>query len=507
MSSNVIKQLQSARRAGVPLVCVQTPDPAATVTAIVGQVKGTMRDPAAEPAFVAWDLIRGLVGLNAAGEQTVADCGITPQETCFNPIAALAAAEKMPTETVVIMHSMHRLLDQPSNLQAVWNLRDPFKATRRMLVMLGVNFQLPPELAGDVVTIDEPLPGLGELLNVVNEQYSAAALPSPSVDVETRAVEALQGLSRFAAEQVTAMSLRKQGLDLSALWERKRQQIEQTPGLRVYRGGESFEDIGGVQVVKEFLRRVMTGRAKPNTVVFVDEIEKAMAGAGGDTSGVSQDQLGVLLSYMQDHNATGVIFIGPPGSAKSAVAKACGTEGGVPTIQFDLGATKGSLVGSSEQNIRAALKVVTAVSGGRSMWIATCNSINDLPPELRRRFTLGTFFFDLPSADERAAIWDIYWPRYAIAERELSFPDDGWTGAEIRQCCEIAWRLDCPLADAATFIVPVARSAADQIQRLRTLATGRFLSASYPGVYSSKRADEQQRPKVTAKRQLVKEVS
>ena len=31
-------------------------------------------------------------------------------------------------------------------------------------------------------------------------------------------------------------------------------------------------------------------------------------------------------------------------------------------------------------------------------------SIASLPPELRRRFTLGTFFFDLPAADEAASV-------------------------------------------------------------------------------------------------------
>jgi hypothetical protein len=46
------------------------------------------------------------------------------------------------------------------------------------------------------------------------------------------------------------MSLVKRELDTADLWERKRQIIEQTPGLSVWRGGETFEDIGGVENVK-----------------------------------------------------------------------------------------------------------------------------------------------------------------------------------------------------------------------------------------------------------------
>jgi SpoVK/Ycf46/Vps4 family AAA+-type ATPase len=129
---------------------------------------------------------------------------------------------------------------------------------------------------------------------------------------------------------------------------------------------------------------------------------------------------------------------------------------------------------------------VTSVSNGRSLWIATCNSIGDLPPELRRRFTLGTFFFDLPDEEERAAIWEIYRHKYRLRSAQHPGPllkDEGWTGAEIRQCCDLAWRLGCSLADAAKFVVPVSVSAAEQLDRLRKAAEGRFLSASTTGVY------------------------
>ena len=67
----------------------------------------------------------------------------------------------------------------------------------------------------------------------------------PAGDDEGRAVDALLGLAAFPAEQVVAMSLSKRGLDHDQLWERKRQVIEQAPGLTVWRGGEAFTDVGG----------------------------------------------------------------------------------------------------------------------------------------------------------------------------------------------------------------------------------------------------------------------
>jgi len=277
------------------------------------------------------------------------------------------------------------------------------------------------------------------------------------------------------------MSLSKKGLELDRLWERKRQAVEQTPGLSIWRGGETFDQIGGCANIKRFLKAVLTGREAPRVIVFIDEIEKAFAGTGTDMSGVKTEMTGTMLSWMQDRNADGTIFIGPPGAAKSAVAKAAGNTAGVPTVAFDLSAMQSSLVGGSGERLRAALQVVDAISQGRSLWIATCNSITTLPPELRRRFTLGTFFFDLPSGEERESIWKIYSERWkASGDR----PDDeGWTGAEIKECCRKAWRLNLSIEESAAFIVPVSRSASDQIDTLRRQASGRFLSASLAGVY------------------------
>jgi len=215
-----------------------------------------------------------------------------------------------------------------------------------------------------------------------------------------------------------------------------------------------------------------------------------------DTSGVSQDYLGVMLEYMQDTKATGMIFVGPPGAAKSVMAKAAGNEAGIPTIKLDLGGLKaagGGLVGGAERSIRQALKIISAVGSDEVLFIATSNEVKNLPPALRRRFGLGTYYFDLPDRDERDAIWEIYlmWnaPSGVYAgyfnRSGLGAPpeDDGWTGAEIEKCVDIADRLGCTLQEAAAYIVPVSRVDPEGIERLRKQASGRYISASKPGVY------------------------
>jgi hypothetical protein len=471
------------RQAGVPLVAIENADGAALVQSIAASVTN-----GATPPMLVWDCVQGLMPANPEG-RPLADAlnnGDDPSMATSNPVECCRALQRSPEGIIAIMLGIGPLMADGQGIavrQALWNLRDTFKALGSLIVLsVPMGFKLPAELSNDIVSIVEPLPDEPALQHIINGIVRDSGI-QVSDTVKAKSVDALAGLSAFGAEQSLALSLSREGIDIAELWERKRRAVEQTPGLSIWRGGETFEDVGGCANVKDFFTKLIKGRRAPRCIVFIDEIEKALAGSGGsDTSGVSQSMLGSLLTYMQDKQCAGSIFIGPPGAAKSAMAKAIGNEAQCPTIAFDLGGMKGSLVGESEGRLRQALATVEAVGQGSVLFIATCNSIGVLPPELRRRYTLGTFFFDLPTDDERKDIWQIWKRKYDIAGYKL--PDDeGWTGAEIRQCCDIADRLDCALPDAASFVVPVSKSAPDKIEELRKQASGKFLSASEPGLY------------------------
>jgi hypothetical protein len=474
--------IRAIRRAGVPLACFETVDPALSIRATIGALNGK----ADATALLSWDIAQGIVGLNGLGKLIAAEISPDGPMQSGNPFESLSLLRsKAPADTICFWHNAQNYVQEPTVKQALWNLRDVWKGNGSTLIMLAPAMVLPDELKNDVVIIGEALPNVDEIKAIVGSICEDAKLEPLTPEVTNKAADALLGLSAFAAEQCLAMSVSKNGLDLGNLWERKRKMIEQTPGLSVWRGGETFSDIGGCDNVKAFMRDIARGQRAPRAIAFIDEIEKSISGASGDLSGVSQDYLGALLTFMQDKQAAGIIFIGPPGAAKSAVAKATGNETNIPTIQVDLGAMKGSLVGQSEKQLRQALNVIDAVSQGQTLFIATCNSFGNLPPELKRRFTLGTFFFDLPTKEEREKIWEIYRAKYGLSFSRAAenFIDDGWTGAEIRQCCEIAWRLGRSTDQAAKFIVPVAKSASETIERLRKSASGKFISASVPGVY------------------------
>lgn len=483
--------VKAARRVGTPLVAVRTADPASAIAQVTASVNGKND----ETPLVAWDFVSGLQGRNEAGKSTLARL-LGENSPALGPSDVLALAGRIVADAIIFFLNPQRLWEQADVVQGIWNLRDVFKAGGQMLVLVTPpGASLPLELQNDVMVIDEPLPSPEDLARLVAETFESASLPGPDQGTAAKAIDALVGLAAFPAEQVLSMSLSKKGLDLERLWERKRQAIEQTPGLTVWRGGENFDQIGGCDNIKQFLTAVLHGQESPRVIVFVDEMEKAFAGTGTDMSGVKTEMTGTMLSWMQDRGADGLIFIGPAGAAKSAIGKAAGATAGIPTVAFDLSAMQSSLVGGSGERLRAALQVVDAISQGRSLWIATCNSITTLPPELRRRFTLGTFFFDLPSPTERKAIWDIYLKKWNLSSE---LPDDeGWTGAEIKECCRKAWRLKLSVRESAEYIVPVSRSAADQIEALRRQASGRFLSAAQQGVFT---ADSRQAAVAAGKR-------
>lgn len=165
-------------------------------------------------------------------------------------------------------------------------------------------------------------------------------------------------------------------------------------------------------------------------VLFVDEIEKALSGVGGQgDSGVSARLFGTLLTWLNDHTSD-VFFIG------------------------------------------------------------TCNDISKLPPEFSRaeRFD-GIFFIDLPNREERIRIWQQYAKQYlpdpgpGLPEYEECPDSDNWTGAEIKACCRLSALLGVMLAQASENVVPVAVTAADKVTALRKWASGRCLSAAQSGIY------------------------
>jgi len=149
----------------------------------------------------------------------------------------------------------------------------------------------------------------------------------------------------------------------------------------------------------------------------------------------------------------GILLLGVQGCGKSLCAKAVSSLWQLPLLRFDMGRMFGSLVGSSEENVRRAIAIAESVapailwvdeidkafagsqsSGGTDggtaarvfgtflTWlseknapvfvVATANEISQLPPELLRKGRFDEIFFvDLPSPAERSEVLRIHLAR------------------------------------------------------------------------------------------------
>ena len=484
----------AARKVSIPLIVVRSGDHAATIAAL-GELVTNPQTKQSAPAL-RWEAVNGLAPVNTLGTAVRAQIAAQPQLT-IPDVEMLTRLEKAPAFTCTFMQNAHLFWKAPQTLQAIWNLRDLFKRDGRTLVLLTtLGAPIPTELANDVVTLEEPLPTKDQLAATVRSIYESVQQAADDAIVG-RAVEALAGVrTSFLAEQNAAICMTKSGVNIDDLWAQKKALINDTPGLRYMDPTLSFADLGGCDALKTFFKLLFTGAAQPSVLVFMDEIDDMFAGVGGDTSGVSTVMHGKFLTQITKTQAKGVLLLGHPGVGKSAIVEAAAHEYGKPLVGLDFGDIKNSLVGASEERTAQALAVIDAISFGRALYIGTCNSTGNLSPQLMRRFP-WRFFFDLPTKAERKLIWPVYEQRpHADASGPLTKaqladrPDDAnWTGAEIRECCENAWRFSCSLAQAANYVVPIARSRPEDVDSRRKEAANRYLSASYPGEYRLQNAE------------------
>ncbi|HEV7279356.1 MAG TPA: AAA family ATPase [Pirellulaceae bacterium] len=440
-----------------------------------------------EWTFATWDLEAGFRSPSAT-------------EGAADPLSAVRALDNLASEggtAVLALPNFHRFLRSPEIVQAVARQILLGKARRTFLVVLAPETEIPPELSRLFATLEHELPSREALREIATSiAVEPGELPEgPDFD---RLLDAAAGLTRFEAEGAFSLSIvREARLAPQTLWELKYRALKSRGALELYRGTETFADLGGLEALKSFCKRSLA-RSRQGEV-----------------------------------RARGVLLLGPPGVGKSAFAKALGTETGRPTLSLDMGALMGSLVGQSERNLREALKTADAMApcllyvdeiekslaglGGSGdsgvaarlfatlltwlndrtsdvYFVGTCNDISKLPPEFSRaeRFD-GVFFLDLPGRDDRRTVWDLYRRCYSVPSDQPTPEDADWTGAELRACCRLSALLDLPLTEAAELVVPVAHTAAESLGQLRSWADGRCLSADRPGIYRSTRTPSRRR--------------
>jgi SpoVK/Ycf46/Vps4 family AAA+-type ATPase len=492
-------------RAGYPLLYLVTAEEDRAIELVNEALLDS--DLSKRRCFV-WSVSRGLCKPDGqAVDRKVAD-----------PKRILPFLLEQPDPGVYILEDFHFFIDEksptaPLLIRQLRDLVDPFKASRKTIVLLSSVLKLPPELEKDLTVVDLEMPGEPELAALLDET-AAQVKDNPKVEINLgdgareKIVKALTGLTRTEAENALAKVIvtrsRLDAEDVDLLLEEKEQIIRKSGMLEFYSTPERFGSIGGLDNLKAWLRQ--RGKA-------FSEAARAF--------GLP--------------NPRGLLLVGIPGCGKSLSAKAVAAEWKMPLLKFDLGKVFGSLVGQSEENMRRALKMAEAVapcvlwideiekglSGTRGQtgdsgtstrvfgtlltWmeenekavftIATANDIEGLPPELLRKGRFDeVFFIDLPTPQERANILAIHITKHQRDYRDFDLPSlvvatEGFSGAEIEQAVvsslyrafgegEETKLENRHLASALSESVPLSRSMGQRVAILRQEAKEKWRPAS-----------------------------
>lgn len=458
-----------------------------------------------ERAVYLWDFVDGYQG--------------NPNDQGFgrrNPLQALEFVEKIPPNapSIFILRDFHRFLEDISVSRKLKNLARLLKSQPKNIVIVTPQVAIPPDLT-EVLTVQEfPLPDVGEIKAEIS-RLVAATSQSLSDKVLDELVRSCQGLSLERIRRVLARAIAAQGQiqpdDVEMVLEEKRQSIRQTQILDYYPTSERISDIGGLDNLKDWLLRrggAFTERAR---------------------------------QYGLPH-PRGLLLVGIQGTGKSLTAKAIAHHWHLPLLRLDVGRLFGGLVGESESRTRQMIQLAEALapcilwideidkafagveskgdSGTASRvfgtfinWlaekkspvfvVATANNIQALPPEMLRKGRFDEIFFvGLPSQAERQAIFELHLGRlrphnlknYDLERLAYETPD--FSGAEIEQTLIEAMHIGFSqnrdfttddILEAASQIVPLARTAQEQIQFLKDwAAAGKARMASRDNRLSSR---------------------
>ena len=130
---------------------------------------------------------------------------------------------------------------------------------------------------------------------------------------------------------------------------------------------------------QNIIEAIFSGK-NPATIVLIKEVDQILTNYN-DFSGHAQGFIGTLINYMQTQNATGIIV---NNNKYTNVITQSANMFDIPIINIDVSKIKANLVGEFEQNFQQILNTIPA--NNIILVFVTCNSIQTIPTELRRKF-------------------------------------------------------------------------------------------------------------------------
>lgn len=327
------------------------------------------------------------------------------------------------------------------------------KAFNTTIIIVSTKIKVPQEIEKYVSFLDIDLPNEEEIVALVRKHIAINHDEGFNEEDIPKLMPSLKGLTAFEIDRTLDMAMSSNGTlraeDTTMIFRQKKQMVRQSGILELIDANESLDDIGGMEVLKDYLL------AKAKVMAHMADVGK----------------YGVQIPK-------GVFIVGMPGCGKSLCAKASAAAFNAPLLKLDMGSMMGKYVGESEGNLRKAIKLAEAAApcilwideiekafsgvGGQSNdvvtrmfgyllgWlqdkkssvyvIATANNADNLPPELKRKGRFDEIFcVNLPSSDEREAIFKVHLGKKGKAElvvinvdyKKLANATNGFNGADI----------------------------------------------------------------------------
>jgi AAA+ superfamily predicted ATPase len=454
---------------------------------------------------LAWDLADGFENLYGHN-------GSLP--AARDPLAVIERIEKTDGDATFVLKDFHDCWTNPQVKRKLRSAVQRLKFTRKSVIVISPNRKVPDELMDEAVIVDLPLPDSAELDDVLD-----GLTQTPGVRVgltpagREKLSQAALGMTAAQARRAFAKAIvRDNALDdrhIDTVVQDKKHVIRASEALEFYPVHETPDDVGGLDVLKQWLR--LRERA------FTQEARDYGLPA-----------------------PKGIALIGIPGTGKSLTAKMIGGLWRLPLLRLDVGALFGSLVGEAEERTRRALRLAetvapcvvwidemekalahggsdsgtsTRVFGTILTWmqektapcfvVGTANDVASLPPEVLRKGRFDEIFFlDLPTAEERAEILAVHLRKRNRLREDfnvdrLAAEAEGYVGAEIEQAIVDAMYVgfnenrEFDTDDVLTALsrqVPLSVSQRETIGALRTwLREGRAQSASFTETIEAER--------------------
>jgi len=447
--------------------------------------------------YYSWDFVDGYQG--------------NPNDKGFaarNPLEALDLIDKLTPETasLFVLKDYDNFLKDFSIVRKLKNLSRSLKTQPKNIIIVSSEVNIPDSLKEFVTLLEFPLPSYSEILEELNRLISSLQQEiEPSV-VDNIAT-ACQGLSLERIRRVLSKVIAKYGeIDSSSpnlILQEKKQIIQQTQLLEFCLNDKNISDLGGLDNFKNWLS--IRDRA------------------------FSQEAIQYGLPYPK-----GLLLVGVQGTGKSIASKIIAHEWQLPLLRLDFGRLFASLIGQSEQRVRKMIEIAEALSpcvlwvdeidkafaGAQSSgdsgttsrvlatfitWlsektspvfvVATANNIDAIPPEILRKGRFDEMFFlNLPTREEREAIFEVHLKKYRPSSIEnfqvplLGQLSKEFSGAEIEAVVIEAMRLGFnenrefnneDILVSIQNLVPLARTKSKEIDLLKEWAeSGNVISAS-----------------------------